>query len=700
MPNLDTELNETSGAIFDLDLPDSDLLNFIRTPLVESETYFTETLGLKKIREKNVNLWLPKHWKDADLYDYQEENTYQNPRIFVSVETLCSIVNSRIAQPSIMPAQDTETSMQLAKDIQDASFAFSKKYRVNDLYSIALRNHMLKREAYIKLRFDSSIGKHGEIIPEFVMPEDIIVDKDARYGDIPRFIAQRYNNKTFEELIAMFPESEQELLKLAGVNRKNKKGELVAYKSQLGKKQPIYEVWFRYYKDLKIMSGVAWVDDNFTVVLGKMENPNWNYEEDTEEGSVGNILDAPEPPFIPINLFNDGSSWIDQTSMIEQAEALQRIHNKRGFQIMENADQAGSGLVFNTVMISKEDIAQLTGSPDERVGVKGDVRSAVARVQPPPLPSYVMEDKIYAAQQIDDIFGTHDISRGKESGNKTLGQDQLQVNQDYTRLDNVSRAIERSATKFYKYLIQMMKVYYTEDHWFKLKGEDGQYDFIRMKSDLIEDGIDIEVEAGSTLPINKQSQLSFAGSLAKSGMIDPLTLYEVGSGMPMPTPKKMLERLIAYKTDPMKYAGIAQSDDFDRKAMMDIQILNAGEMPIPRDDISAQYLNYFHKYMTSSDFQKAIAGKPEIEKLYTIHLLEAQRIASNAMQLMQQLMPTPQEQDMANQKAVTQAEQTRAISGGATPQQPPQQPQQKPQIGPPKPQAPQPPQQMMMPVGK
>ena len=665
----DQETNSDSGAIFDLAMEDKDLLTFIQKPLEESEVYWNETFKLRSVRENNMNLWLPKHYQNTEVYDFQEENLYQNPRIFISVETICSVVNARIAQPSVSPGHDSPTSTQLAKDVQTGLYAHSDKFRTNDLFRICTRNLLLKRAGYLKLRFDPSVGKYGEIVPELVMPEDLIIDQDAKYGEVPRFIAQRIKNKTFEELISLFPDSEQKILELAGVQRRNKKGELVAYKSQLAKKQTIYEVWFRYYEDLEYKGGLMWVDDTFTTVLGKMRNPNWNYDDEgeTEEGAVSNILDTPEPPFIPINYLNDGSSYVDVTSMVEQSESMQKIHNRRGFQIMENADQAGSGLVFNTIMITKSDIAKLTGSPDERIGVKGDVRAAVARVAPPPLPAYVIEDKLYSAQQIDDIFGTHDISRGRQSGNKTLGQDQIQVQQDYTRMDDISRAVERMAVKYYRYLAQMFKVYYTEEHWFKVAGEDGQFDFVRMKNDLVEDGIDITVDAGSTMPMNKEAQQVFATNLAKFGMIDPLTLYEVGSGAPMPSPKKMLERLMAYKTNPMQFAGMAASDEFDRNALMDIQVLNSGQLPIPRDDINEQYLSFFNKYMTTADYQKAIAGKPEVAGLYTQHLLECQRIAQATLALLETQLPSPQEQELANQKSAENAQQDRMIDGGGQP---------------------------------
>ena len=647
-------MTDDQAGVFDIKLQDKDLLELVRSPISDAKDYWDNQFGLRKAREDNMKLWLPKHNEDKTYYDYQEENLYQEPRVFVSTETICAIVNSRIPMPTIAPAQDTQVSTDLADDVRQAMYAYTSKYQVQDIFRVSTRNLVLKRSAFIKLRYDKSVGKNGEIVTEMVMPEDIIVDKDAVWGSIPRFIAQVIRNKTYDELIAMFPDSKQKILEMAGCQRVDSNGDLVAYKSQLAKKKDLYEIWFSYFEDGKYQSGVMVTDTDCQYVLYKQKNPNWNYEE--EDGVTANILDNPEPPFITFNYLNDGSSYIDPTSITEQAATMQRIVDKRGFQIMENADQAGSGLVYNTTMITKAEIAQLVGSPDERVGVKGNVNEAVTRLTPPMLPAYVFQDKIDARMQIDDIYGTHDVSRGKQSGNKTLGQDQLQISQDYTRIDDLSRAIMRSAIKYYRYLAQMMKVYYTEEHWFKATGEDGQYDFIMMKNDLIEDGIDITVEEGSNMPLNHGEQMEFAANLARLGLIDPLSIYEIGSGMPMPNPKKMIERLMIFKTDPMAYAGLADAEEVNRYAMADIMILNNGEMPKLRNEITPSYLDFFTKYMMSADYIEAVKRKPEIEQMYQAYLVECQRIAEQQIRHMESQMPTQQELDVQAQKQVQNAQ--------------------------------------------
>lgn len=667
---LATSAESSAPVVFDLAIQDADLVTMISKPLRESQTYWEDTFGLKKVREKNMNLWLPNHWKDKDVYDYQEEYLYQDPKVFISVETICSVVNSRIAQPDVMPGQDNVISRQIADDLQKVLYAHGEKYRVSDIFRISTRNLLLKRIGYVKLRWDPARGEHGDIVPDHVAPEDVVVDQDARWGETPRFIAQKIKNKTGEELIAMFPDARQGIYALLGVNRKNSKGDLVAYKSQLGIKKNIWEVWFRYLDQTtgRYAGGLAYVDENVQKVLGKMRNPNWNYEDENVSGQRSNLLDFPAPPFFPANYLNDGSSYIDLTTMVEQSASLQQILDRRGFQIMENAEMAGSGLIFNTQMIKKEDIAKLSGSPDERIGVKGDVNKAVMRVAPPPLPSYVIEDKNDARSEIDNIFATHDITRGEQSSSKTLGQDQLQQGQDYTRMDDIARAVERQAALYNRYLVQMMKVYWTEEHWMWATGEDGQFDHVMMKSDLIEDGIDVTVEANSTLPPNKKDQLKFATELAPAGLIDPLSLYEVGAGGTLPSPKKMMERLVKWKTDPASFAADVESDDIDRKALMDIQELLRGEQPKQRDEITPEYLKFFNHYVTTNG--ALLHASDKVKRGFATWGQQIMDTAKKQMEMMMTQMPSPEDMAATNQQALQQKQLEDQMGGGQG--QPPQ----------------------------
>lgn len=675
------ESDNEEAAIFDLDAEPRELLRLAKDAIEESEKYWNSDskFNLKNQTAENLRLWLPDHhWNNSDLYEHQEINKYVDPRIFTNTETAVELINSRVPQPEVAPAQDTETSRQLARDVSDALYAYCKKFHINDLFKVNTRNHIIKRRSFLKLRFDENIGQHGEIITEVVLPEDIIIDKDAKMTDNPRFIAQRIRNKTCQELIAQMPESEQEILKSFGVSRTNKRGELIAQYTQMRKQKDIWEVWFTHFdKDTNEPTEcVLWCDDKFLHLYGAMRNPNFNYEgDDTEDESAANFLDLPPKPFVWANHLNDGSSIIDLTSLVEQSKLLQQNLDRRGYQIADNLDQSGSGIVYNVEMIGKEEMRELIGSPEERVGVKGDVRAAFMRVPPPVLPAAVYQDKDDSRASLDNVFGTHEQSRGATSSNATLGQDVMQQNSDMNRQNGLVSVNTTIATRFYRLLCQFMKVYYTEDHWFKLKGEDGQFDHIAMSNDKIEDGIDIEVESGSQLPMDTVANKETAKELAAMQMIDPLTVYEAMTTGQLPTPRKMLERYTKFTTDPIGYAAAAEVDNVNREAMMDIQILENKVMPKPRKNISPEYLKHFNQYMISGEFQEL---EDDVKQLFIDHVRKATEIANQLMQAAMTQAPTPEEMAARNQATIEQSTMDQAIQAaqpqpqmGANGEQPP-----------------------------
>lgn len=640
------------GAVFNLELSDEELLRLIQKPISNAKAHWEAKKGfnLTEVRAKNKKYWLGNHVDERDLYDYNSR--YMDNRIFVAVETVSSAVSARNPQPEVSPAQSTITSIQLAKDVEAALLAYADKYRLNiSVFRPATRHLLVYRLGVIKQRWDEHLGPIGDIRTEYVNPADILVDKDALPGENPRFIRQTLRG-TRQELLLKFPDAKAKILKHFGMAETDN--------DKLGIVEAYYEIWFTFYdKDGCPEEGVCWTLGD-TVVLGKMENPNW--VDDESKGKVRkNFLDAPVKPYFGLNYLNLGESWIDDTTSLEQAIALQDSLNKRGAQIEENADQASGGLVLNSTMIGSQAASNLTGAPDEKLMVAGDVRSAAARMAPALLPAYVMEDKYDSRNEIDNIFATQSISRGEESKNNTLGQDQLLLRQAMGRQEDIVRAIDDLAHRLYRHTAQMMKVYYTEDHWFAVNGEDGQFDFIAMKNDKIEDGLDIKVKAGTTLALDKAGMRDTAIKLAEQGLIDPLSLYE---DLGVPNPRKRVERLMKWQQEkiaPGTYMKDLQEEEFNREAFMDMQVLLAGKMPKVRDEVGPEYLAYITKFMISGHYRAAVEKKPAIQKLFVDFLSLSHEQARQTLMAMETQLPTPQDMNAANQQAAEQAGQQQQI---------------------------------------
>lgn len=645
---LEADVQDSQDVYFDENLPDDKLVEALKQAIDENEQWWNSKDGynLTEVREKNRKLWLSHPTNDEQLYEFEKENAYVDPRIFLSVETIISIVASRLPYPEVFPSSDSKTSKQLAKDLQSGMSAWAEEHQLLDHFRAATRSTILSRIGLIKLVFNEHLGKNGDIEPILLDPADVIVDRHARKGENPRFIAHK-QTKSVEEWVSLFPESKDKIYKIMGIKR--------GVQSQLAKRETVYETWFTWYKDGKPMESVAYIMKEH--VIHKQRHPHWIYEDEQLDDADSNVLDYPEKPFFGINHLNLGKHWIDDTTLVEQAQTLQRILEKRGRQLTQNADDAGGGLVLNAGMIDKADAARLTGDPQEKIMVDGDVRTAVTRIAPAHLPNYVLEDKYDARHEIDNVFATHAPLRGEDTKSKTLGQDVLQHQQDMTRHDDLIRSIEFMTTRLFRYVAQMMKVHYTEEHLFRMAGDNGTFDFVVLKNDKIEDGVDVRVKSGSTLPMDKTALRQQTLQLATAGLVDPLSLYET---LQFPEPQKMVERLIKYRADQAGFIKDFEQDEYERDAFANIQIINNGMQPQPVKEPSAQYLNYYREYIMSGEFQNL---PQEVQAMHTQHLEEVSQQLAKITALRETQLPTEDEIQQANQKELEMAQMQQATMG-------------------------------------
>lgn len=585
-----------------VDLSDEDVLRLIRKTVEQAEAYWNKELEIDKVRENAEKYYVGETFDEKDLYDHQVP--YKNNRILTAVEILVPLINSQFAQPIVTEAEDTDESRELARDLENVLLA-----KVEDLYLKArfamCARHLLigYRNAILKYRFDPNIGRKtpdgtrkGGVVVEVIRPAKVVFSEGASDPDNIPVIAE-YMEATREELVFKFREKKEELFKHWGIKQ--------GTKSQLAQKEGYVEVYFTYYdKDGEPQEGVAWKLDS--ILLGKNKNPNYNYDEYQQmpDGKYRylNFFDLPKKPYIVINHTNLGKYVIDDTSLAEQAHPQQDILEKRGRQIVENADQASSGLVLNSNMISQEDAKKIIGDPSEKVMVAGDVRAAATRLPYNALQAYVYNDKVDARGEIDNIYGANAPVRGENSGIETLGQEVMSQRANMGRLQTITDALEDAADKLFKAIVQLMKVYMDEEDLIRFTPSEGKTRFIKWSSDKIEDGIQVRVKAGSALPKDKFAMKN--ETIQAIAILDPLSIAE---GLDKPNPKEWAKRLVYYRFFMDKYLSEILGDDgsvVDSQAMGDIQALLSGQTPPVPDAPSKEYIATIDKFMSSPGFQQ------------------------------------------------------------------------------------------------
>lgn len=614
------------GGALSLNLTDEQILDIIGKRVEDGKDFWNKKLKLDRVREDNEKRWLNLNYEVSDSPDLHNfECNYRDNRIFLSVETLVSTVVGKIPQPVITEAFDTDASRELAQQYGEVLKNKCEKelYLKGALQMMARHLLIGYRTGIIKLGWDFNAGrlmpsgKHtGDVWVKAIRPHKIVIDAEAEDPENIPLIAE-YMKTTVEELGYLFPDKKDVILKAAGVERTDT--------VRLGKRADYIEIWFTYYDEGQQKEGVCWKIGN--VILGKGVNPYYNYN----NPSKSNFFDSPRKPYVLFQFLRNGRWVLDDTSLTEQAAKLQDVLEKRGRQIVDNADRANSTRVFNTQMIDASDVEKFVEDPDQSIMVRGDVRMAFQRVAPPLLPSYVMEDKYDARNEVDNLFGTHAPIRGEQTNAPTLGQEQISQMKDVGRTQPLIDSIERGAVRVYEYITQIYKVFATEEHMAKYVGDDGQTVHTAFSKDKIEDGILINLQSGSMAPDDKTKDKSEAVEMLNmKHPLDPLSFFEK---LHVPNPREWAKRSVFFSWLPDRYLKEVlkvDSPEGQEKAMQVIKRINSGEMVRGIDDAPKDYVNIYSQFIQSPDFKQT---PPEVQKMHILHIRETVQKSKDSLKM-------------------------------------------------------------------
>lgn len=588
-------ISQQSGVIdklpsLSLDIPDSEIVKNLDYRINESRDYWDDAKGfdLKNSRNENVRYFLGKI-DEKGLYKHQKP--YKENQIFLGEESITSYVTAQMADPVVIPAGREERSKLFAGGLEKAVKAHGED--VVDLARIVelvTHNIRLKRIGIIKLWYDKSYGPKGEILAASRNPEQVIVDKDCPLGGNPAFVCDVLK-KSAEELLSEYPNKRAEIMKKLGIQRRTPK--------QMSQKLAIREVWVTHYKDNKPQEGVVWYFED--LVLEKVRNINWLYASEDK-----NLLKFPKKPFIFGNLVNLGDHLVDDTTPVEQAIEQQKILNRRGRQIMENADKANGMLIISTDSgLTKDDAQNLTGDPNQKLVIKTggmDVKQLVSQIEAQALPNYVINDKLDARMQIGNLLGAPTDFTGSQAddGDPTLGEVMVKKNQSAGIQDKMVRAITRMLGEYYEYLVQMMIVWYDEDHSFVHDAGDGEFDYITLNRGLIDKGI--RVKAGKPQnPDNARVEAITLKLLEQKG-ISLLDAYKL---LKLPNPQQLYDNWAKANADPMSLAREVNGQIDDAEAYVIYEDIMAGKKVEPKENPTKEYILSLRKLMINDTFLNA-----------------------------------------------------------------------------------------------
>jgi hypothetical protein len=585
-----TETIEDVGKITDplalKGIDDADLVDIVDQWIENTRSFYKKEYDLYEVRKRNeiyrfgrqVNELI----KGKKLKEY-EAHTLDNV-IYEIERTQKPLALSSLPDLIVSPGNNTDASKALAKMVTQVVNSDLQKEENRKVLGMAWQHRPVYRVGVIKcIWLPEAFGGLGDYKFIFVHPDAVEVDPHATEADadMMEYIPHRVS-MTVKRVMMMFPKSKEkfiEELKKQGVMGKDESEP--SWKS-LATPIDIREVWFTDYEPAeegkwKRVEGVLWKYRK--CLLGKMKNPYFDYEGEqqtfsyenpqlqssrrklsvqemqqsmvtgqfppnvTQETVYHNFFDSPKKPFFFMVYDQWGKQPLDETTHLEQNIYNQDALDSMNKQIQETLKKRGHHIWSKQSGLTAAMIKQMDhNNPNEDYIVNG-IPTEQHEFIPPERPE---------AQEFQDLDRIHDRMYALASATSIRGevQDEAVTNNqigresNYTVMDDmVEDTINKAAQWMAGWAMHMIKTRYTKEHFRKILGDKGEWVFLQVHQDFVEDGQSVMIKASGTDKLRKQNN---ALNLSKMGQIDPLSLYE---DMDLDDPEGRTAKMVAFKTD-------------------------------------------------------------------------------------------------------------------------------------------------------
>lgn len=487
-------------------------------------------IAVNKMQDENE-----KYWKGEQFDDENPKRPLADNLIFESVETFLPIITRQRPEP-VVEADNTEDGNSLAMKVQKMLVFQADRLRLKLKIKKLARFWMLYLLGVVKVGWNEL---ENDIELMVLRPQKIILDPEANIedGEYRGEYIGEYRKDSAKNLIKRFPKKEEYIKEL--VNDK------------LGTQVQYIEWWTNEY--------VFWTLKD--EVLLKAKNPHWNYDgknntvdefgnkiEIEEKGN--NHFSNPKKPYIFLTVYDLGLGPFDSTSIIQQNLALQDLVNKRLKQIDKNADNTNGGLLISGDNFDKEQATQVAEALRKGKPAwvpKGNVGNAINRTIAPPLPNFVYQSLQDYRGELRNIFGVRGASPQGILNESTVRGKILIKGQDGDRASTITDYVEQVADEIYNWMVQLMYVYYDEDHVASVIGKERSKEYISLRKSDFNTKLMVSVKEGSLIPHDQLTERNTAVELFMSGNLDPITAFEK---LDFPNPRESAEKLFTWKSSP------------------------------------------------------------------------------------------------------------------------------------------------------
>lgn len=456
---------------------------------------------------KENSLWY-KGIPDEDIAE--DKSDTRSNRIFLSLESIIPMLTAKPATPVVYNLKTSgkkewEVLERLHQKLlieiyNDCDLQLQKKMEV------LIRQLNLYRIWFLKYGI-----KNGKIYVSNVLPHKIYIDKYATTIEDADFIWEEVIMPVWQ-VVEKYPWHETALYDF---------------------------VWWEENDWTKIKIMEYWTDEYFFVVfndnvlLHKEKNPLFDYSQTTEIDDDGNTLYSnssnnyfrnPKKPYLCFNVYGFGDELRDFTSLLEQGIPLQNDLNERMRQISNNAHITADPYLIGKG-VDKKRIQEFNENKSTGDAISLEHWEEITYTQPPSLPWYITNSLDLLRIELDNIFWTHNTSRGERWQSETATGREILRQADHDRQAPIGRALERMLWSLYSAFTHLVKVFYEEEDLIPYLWEKDSKKYLEYLKNSDTDGMEIKILAGSTLPDDKIAIKTEAMALVQLGKITDEELY-------------------------------------------------------------------------------------------------------------------------------------------------------------------------------
>ena len=269
-----------------------------------------------------------------------------------------------------------------------------------------------------------------------------------------------------------------------------------------------------------------------------------------------NYFDSPRKPYMFATVFNNENSPIGRTDMIELASTLQRGIDKRKMDIDENCEMANGILKVDAGTMGKSDAQRIRFQTKGIVWGK-NVKDGVTRETGAALPQMVFDDMVDSRQEIDNIMAASSAFRGERQGQETKAGRLALIQQSYLRLNELVQVVDYMYGECYGWAMQLSKSRYTEYRKVSWQGEEGDLEDMEIIQDDFEEGQEVIIIPGKTLPVDDEFKFEQAQIDVMKGIISPVDYLKIAQ---YDDPIEMAKNSVVWTMNPAHAAGLTPEE--------------------------------------------------------------------------------------------------------------------------------------------